>query len=126
MILELFADRLEAAGIGVQGQTIFINSMPDECHEGVLVRPTWEGLERNWEVPGMQTGGIALIARARSYPVADALARRAGDALTITSSETIGEVLVHYARPATTPVPYPETDGGYRECATRIDVCILV
>ncbi|UBM12759.1 minor capsid protein [Cupriavidus metallidurans] len=126
MILEILANKLEEAGFGKKGKDIFINSMPVQCHEGLLVRQTWEGLELDWELPGTHTGGIALISRASKFPKANDLASRAADALTVTSAVEIDDILLHYARPATSPIPYPQTDGGYVECATRIDLCFVV
>jgi hypothetical protein len=121
MNLMPLAQRLEIKGIGAQGSTIFINMIPAECSEGVLLRNKLQGTLIDYELPGYYKAKFQLIVRAKGYQSGDALIRRTIAALLVNDTQ-IGTMYVRYMRPATLPVVFPLSKGNLLEFAVDFDV----
>lgn len=111
MNLEMIADKLQDDGVGRQGVTLFINSMPAECVVGVLLRPPYIGTPIDYELPGYRKTKFNAAVRGRTYSEALALSQRVMESLTFSDVEMTG-VSVKYVRPMAEPVSFPTSEGA--------------
>lgn len=126
MNLKPVADRLSLLGLGVQGQTLFINHFPAIESAGLLLRPPLVGAKLDHDLPGFIKFEFKLIARAKGHVAAETLARDAVDALWIKQETQVGPWFVKYMRPMHVPVAYPISIGELVECNTDIAVCAVI
>lgn len=116
MRLEAIAQWLQTRGVGVVGQTIFINFIPDNI-AGILLRQDLAGTPRNQELPGYVRSPFWLIARAPSYGQAKTLCDAAKAAFELIASQTVDGVNFRYCKPARYPIPYAPSPGQNVELA---------
>lgn len=121
MNLMPIAQALENAGLGMMGQTIFINMIPIECPQGILLRSPLSGTKIDYELPGYYRTKFQLIVRAGSYAAGEALAASVFAALTIKETQ-LGTMYVRYMRPMTKPAVFPLSKGNLLEFAAYFDV----
>lgn len=128
MNLEAIAGLLEDAGLGAQGQSIFINSMPENL-SGFMLREGYSGNWINWDFEGnWYEGDFVLTYRCPKAEYADGMEqiKQAMETLTLLYGATVGEVEYKYMRPRQTPMVYPVSGGGNVEFTVHIDVCFLI
>lgn len=118
------AEKLEADGVGVMADTIFINMIPAECTQGVLLRNPLQGTAINYELPGYYKTKFHVIVRAATYPAGEALIQQVFDSLTLDEVQ-VGSMFFHYMRPATKPVVFPLSKGNLLEFAADFDVVFV-
>lgn len=111
MNLEMIADKLQDDGVGRQGKTIFINSMPADAASGVLLRPPYIGTPIDYELPGYRKTKFNAAVRGRSYSEALALTQKVMESLTFGDVEMTG-VSVKHVRPIAEPVSFPVSEGS--------------
>lgn len=121
MISEQLAAFLESNGIGTQGQSIFVNMMPLDCQQGILIRPEFSGIKYDYELPGYYKGRIRLIARSHTYQGAMTLIANALATLP-TSGGQIDTADIRFIRPIALPVGFPVTLGNYYEALVDLDL----
>jgi hypothetical protein len=119
-----FAARLEAAGLGIQGQSIFINQFPAETITGILLRERVAGAKLDPELPGYIKFQFQLIVRSNSYESGQALVTQAAKALQISNAQ-LDTLFINYCRPAISPVGYPISNGEQTEFNCNINVCCV-
>lgn len=117
------AQLLEDARLGRQGKDIFINMIPAEAPQGLLLRNDLRGTEIDHELPGYYKAGFQLIARSPNYVDGQALIETAIVALTIAQPTQVGGQHFVYMRPRTLPVVFPLSKGSLLEFAVWIDCC---
>jgi hypothetical protein len=125
MNLETIASMLEDAGLGVSGQTLFVNRMP-ETAVGFLLRDGYSGDYINWDYPGWRDGDFMLVYRGPSYSEGKAKIEEAMSVLSLPHGGLVGDVFYNYMRPRTTPLAYPQSNAGNTEFAVHIDVSYIV
>ncbi|MCL2874774.1 MAG: minor capsid protein [Betaproteobacteria bacterium] len=108
------AERLEKEGVGIMAETIFINMIPADAPEGVLLRNKLRGTDIDYELPGYYRTAFQVIVRATTYTAGEALIQRVFDALAVTESQ-IGPMYFKFMRPKTKPVVYPLSKGSLLE-----------
>lgn len=116
------AEKLEADGVGVQAETIFINMIPAEAPQGVLLRNPLQGTKIDYELPGFYKTTFKVIVRAATYPDGSDLLQRVTDSLSV-DNQQIGPMFVKYMRPLTKPVTFPLSKGNLLEIATEFSIC---
>lgn len=114
------AQKMETDGLGVLGETIFINMIPAECHRGILLRNPLRGTAINYELPGYYKAKFQLIARAQDYTQGDTLINAAFVSLTL-SNVTLGPMALQFMRPITKPVVFPLSKGNLLEFAADFE-----
>jgi len=117
-----FVDRLTERGIGVAGESIFINNMPVNCKKGILLRGPSTGTAINHELPGYYKTHFQLIVRAGNEVSADTLMKSAVSALSLKNFDLAG-MHVNYCRPRTKPILFPLSQGGIIEATVNMDIC---
>lgn len=125
MNLEPVITLLEDAGLGVAGETLFIQSFPAEVSEGIMLRPRLTGVKLDYDLPGYLKFDFQLVTRGRNHAATQALAVSAAHTLTIKARTTVGPWTVNYIRPSTIPVGYPISVGEMVEYNTNISACIV-
>lgn len=125
MSLESIAALLEDAGLGVSGQTLFVNRMP-EAANGFLLRSGYSGDYINWDYPGWYEGDFLLTYRGPDYAEGKAKIEEAIEVLSLPHGGTVGDVYYNYMRPRTTPLAYPQSLSGNTEFAVHVDVSYIV
>lgn len=117
------SQRLEDAGVGIQGKSIFINMIPAESARGVLLRNDLRGTLIDHELPGYYRTSFRLIVRSDAYADGQDLITQAVEALRINLATQVGSQRFVYMRPRTLPVVFPLSKGSLLEFAVDIDVC---
>lgn len=121
MNLMPLAQKLEDDGLGLMGTSIFINMIPAECPQGILLRNRLQGTPINYELPGYYKTKFQLIVRAQSYDAGETLIAEAFASLTM-SERALGDVTVRFMRPSTLPVVFPLSKGNLLEFAADFEV----
>ena len=122
MNLMPIAEKLEADGVGVMADTIFINMIPAEAPTGVLLRNPLQGTLIDYELPGFYKTEFKVICRAPNYPDGDALIQAVFDSLTLAEAQ-VGSIYVKYMRPKTKPVVFPLSKGNLLEFSANFTIC---
>lgn len=116
------AEKLEADGVGVLAETIFINMIPAEAPTGVLLRNPLQGTQIDYELPGFYKTEFKVIARATTYPEGEALIQAVFDSLTVVEAQ-VGSMYVKHMRPKTKPVVFPLSKGNLLEFSADFAIC---
>lgn len=126
MILDRLAERLEAAGHGEIARSIFVHFMPDDIAEGIMLRTPLNGHEIDHELPGVRTGEIQFIVRARDFTTGFGLITPAVQAITMLETVIADEngdpqYRVNWLRPMHDPIVYPRSMGNAYEFSVNFD-----
>lgn len=120
MILESVAQHLEDDGVGVRGQSIFINFIP-QGNEGILLRDPFGGFATDPELPAYYRGYFMLITRGREYVRMKTLIEQAVDSLRSQGPRQIGDMQVKYLLPRSLPFSYANSVGDQIEFIVNMD-----
>lgn len=115
------ANKLELEYLGVQGETLFINFMPMECKQGILLRSPLSGTEIDAELPGYYKTQFMLIVRGHDYIAANTLMESCMRTLTMYEQD-LDDIYVKYMRPSTLPVTFPVSDGNFYELKVEFSI----
>lgn len=116
------AEKLEADGVGIMAETIFINMIPAEAPTGVLLRNPLQGTQIDYELPGYYKTEFKVIARATTYQEGEALIQAAFDSLTLAEAQ-VGTMFIKHMRPKAKPVVFPLSTGNLLEFSADFAVC---
>jgi hypothetical protein len=123
MKLTSFTEKMQTAGVGQQGASIFINHMPVDML-GVLLRDPFGGLRLDHELPGFRKGSFQLIVRDKTMAAAQAKMTAAIAAIATELEQDYPQgVKVKYVRQRHDPIAFPVTAGNLQELLVNIDVC---
>jgi len=122
MKLNSIAEILVDAGVGTLRKDIFINFMPGDLTEGILLRDGFSGTKINHYLPGFHKTDFQLIVRSKKFQDGEALIEAAILALTINTRAIHGDMDIHNMRPRSLPFAYPLSPGNLTEFVTQIDV----
>ena len=122
MISDTIASFLEQNSVGTLGVSIFVNTMPLECNEGILLRPEYSGFKYDWEIPGFFMGRVRVIARSANYDNSIQLIENVLAVLPQYET-TIGTTYFRYIRPFQKPQTFPVTQANLFETMFDLDIC---
>lgn len=120
MNLMPIAQKLQDDGLGVMGETIFINMIPAEAPQGILLRNKLTGTEIDYELPGYYRAPFQLIVRAQSYADGESLTKQAFGSLTF-ANLTLDGMTFSRCRPKTLAAVFPLSKGNLLEFAADFD-----
>lgn len=126
MKLEAIAAYLDGLGRGVPGQSLFVNHMPAECFEGILLLDTYAGTQINHYLPGWRDTGFRMVIRSADYPQGKSLADTLVTDLTIQTETAMEGITVRQVLPVNEPRPYRRSAGAYWEFEVDVDIVYLV
>jgi len=112
---------LQTSGLGVPGQTIFLNMMPAEADSAILLRNPLSGTKIDYELPDYYRSQFQLIVRGKSYKAAQAVSDQAIAALTLVNTQ-VGTLYFNFCRPKTEPVAFPLSKGNLIEFNVNFEV----
>jgi hypothetical protein len=120
MRLELLAQVLQDAGIGMIGTDIYVHSMPADVETGVMLRNPLAGTKVDPGLPGYYRSRLQAIVRAQAHADGDQLADRVAKALEMGKrlfNDTDGKLLmqVNYIYLDQLPIVYPWTPANVLE-----------
>lgn len=124
MDLLALATYMQNEGIGTMGQSIFINQIPVETLEAVMIRMPPRGMKFDWELPGYFKGSFQITVRAQTYPAANTLLNSVIAKLNLQKT-TIGSMSINFLRPQTTPSYFPLSKGNLIEAAMDFEICYV-
>ena len=120
MNLKPIAEYLESQGLGTGGRDLFVNYMPEDVQQGILLMNKLSGTPIDWELPGYRRSGFQLIVRHTDDEAGLLMAEQLSDALTLTNTTLTG-MLVKVIRPKHEPVVYPVSKGDYLEISVNFE-----
>lgn len=112
---------LESAGLGVAATSIFINMIPAECPNGILLRNKLQGTRIDYELPGYYKTSFQVIVRSENYASGEAKIASVLSSLTMRDIQ-VDSMYVKYMRPITRPVVFPLSNGNLLEFASDFDI----
>ena len=126
MNLSPLMNRLVTLGLGVKGDDLFLNMLPADATQGVLLRGSLSGTPINYEMPGYFKTTFTLIVRvpAADYEAGLVLMKNVTNALTIENLQVENQFF-NFVRPRTQPVTFPLSNGTALEISTRFDANFL-
>lgn len=119
------ADYLEDGGFGSKSKSIFINQMPVNAKNAVLLRNPIEGTEIDHELPGYYKTYFEMTVRSADYQKGEQKALEISQYMNV-SDALIGDMSVKYLRPCNLPVAYPLSDGDLIEFRVKFDIAFVV
>jgi hypothetical protein len=117
MIFDILEKKLEDAGIGIPGETIFRGFLPSEVEIGVMSRVPLDGIPIDHYIPDRYTGKIQIISRHKDPVLGSAMAEAISKALTVQSTERHeaneerGYAEITQFLPETLPIQFPRLEG---------------
>ena len=126
MKLMPLANLLEAAALGVKGDTLFLDMMPAEAEQAILLRNPLTGTKINHELPGFFQTEFQVIVRSPAglYDNGEALIEKVVAALTLSFTQ-VEDHRFNYCRPRTEPVAFPLSKGNLLEFNVMFDCCFV-
>jgi hypothetical protein len=126
MNLMPLANLLQDEGVGVQGETLFVNMLPISTEFGTLLRSPLTGTKINHELPGFFQADFQVVVRAPAsqYAAGEALIEQVVQALTMNERQVENQFF-NYCRPRTEPAVFPLSKGNLLEFAVQMDCCFV-
>lgn len=113
-VLVEVANHLEAEGLGVVGETIFVNEMPDTCDEGVLIFSTGEGFKQHTNIGRYYRGAATFAVRSRTASAGNSLSQQVFDSMSFEGKQ-LGACRVAVSKPEALPQSFGRNEGGHIE-----------
>jgi hypothetical protein len=120
MNLKALADYLQAQGKGEQGISLFVNEMPADCRQGVLLLAP--GAPINQYLPGYIVAGFRMVVRHTDIAAGEQLAREVSAALKMERETQLPGMLVKLMLPLNEPTNYRRSVGAYWESEVEFDI----
>ena len=119
------AQYLEDNHLGIQAKTIFINQIPVECPNGILLRNKLQGTPVNYELPGYYKTTFQLVVRSNDYTLGNQSVNDVVAALTL-QEVNIDTMHIKFMRPKTLPVVFPISKGNLLEFALDMEIVFIL
>lgn len=113
------ANMIQAAGLGVIGQTIFIGTIPADVKSGVMLRDPMIGVEIDKGMSGFYSADITVIVRDPEVQAGYAKAESISAVLDVANVDA-PEIFISWLHPATKPISYPRGDANDLETSFRL------
>lgn len=118
MIFQVLEKKIAAAGLAVEGESLFRNAMGSEVNVGVLIRPPLTGISIDPFIEGWFKTDIQIIVRHTDPVEGMKLANQISKLLLVEVPEVTtlseGRVSISMFYPKTLPVQFPRLAGnGY-------------
>jgi hypothetical protein len=119
--LYIAAALIENAGLGQTGTDLFIGTIPEDVHVGIMLKDPLYGAEIDDGMEGFFDHEFQVIVRHPRSEEGYALARAVSKALNV-RRQTIDNLYILRMSPQTLPVTYPKGDADKVETSVRIQV----
>lgn len=126
-LLLRLAELLEGEGFGSIGTNIFINNVPFEVTEAIMVRPPMSGFRIDQELPGYFKSTFCVVLRtAGDLGLLEDKALEVSESLTMYEQDIGTEFHINYMRPLQLPYSYPITKGELVECKVDFEFSVVI
>ena len=125
MNLESIAEYLNAQGLGVPGQTVFVHKMPAEVKEGILLLSSLSGTQIDYELPKYRKTKFQAIVRHTNHIGGKELSKQVMNALTLYNHNLTG-MKVKRIRPRHEPIVFPVSKGNLLEFSVNYDAIYVL
>lgn len=115
---------IEGEGLGSQGEDLFLQMLPAEAEQAILLRPPLSGTKIDHELKNFYRGEFQMIVRSHGYVAGEELAKKVVQAITLDNQQVEGQFF-HYCRPMTLPVAFPLSKGNLVEHNVRFEACYV-
>lgn len=132
MIWDILVKKIEDAGLGQQGQSLFVGTIPDSVTSAIMIKPPLSGVRVDPNLPDYFKPSIQLIVRDGDVSAGDAKAQALLDCLTISGEESYpataerGGVQLKLFFPDTLPIRYPRLDGNSYEWSLNFNTAFVL
>lgn len=106
------------------GTKVFRQTIPANQEVAVGVYSPLTGVKIDQELPKYHKDSLQIIARAKTYADAEAIAQAVSDALTIYNQQ-VGDTYIKHLRPRHLPAVYPRSSGDFYEGSVNFDFCFV-
>lgn len=121
MNLMPIANYLAKLNVGVVAKSLFINMIPINVKEGILLRNPLVGTRIDYEMRGRINTEFQVIVRVPDYVKGEVLMKKIFEALTI-DNKTIDGYHITVCYPQFEPVVYPLSEGNLLEFSTDFQI----
>ena len=115
-------NKIHATNIGTKGKNLFVNMMPSEIDNAILLRTPLGGTRIDYYLPGYLKAEFQVIVRSVGYDTGLAVLKQLTDFLTFGELQ-IETQYFNYCRPRSTPSVYPLSKGNLIEYNVLFDCC---
>lgn len=136
MRLEQLATRLQTAGLGTLGSTLFANYMPPTITRGAVLLPSLSGDPINWELGNAWRNNTSfqLIVRetVENFESGYIWTKQLIEALTVNTNTILAalgsapQLNVIHIRPKHDIITYPRSPGGLMEFSVNFDTAFVI
>lgn len=132
MIWDILEAKIEQAGLGVAGQTLFRNTMPHDAPVCIMLRAPLSGIKIDHYLPGYYKPLIQAIVRHHDPVDGSRLAQAVSDTLEVSTEELHpataerGRVRIIKFLPRELPIQYPRLDGNGIEWSLNFETAFNV
>lgn len=124
MNLANLVDLVHNAGHGIKAKTLFMQMMPADAKNAILIRSPLAGTKINYMLPGFFFGEFQVIVRTLATEDGAAIMADVINDLTLVEA-TLGNQFFNYCRPRTQPVAFPLSKGNLVEQTVQFDCCFV-
>lgn len=119
------AKYIAANKLGTVGKDIFVNEMPVQCRNGILVFTSGEGLIRHTDIPNYYRGVVFIAARGTDTAYGAKLSSKLVEIMEM-QGKTVGCCKFIISKPIRFPEAFPRNDGGYVEWLLPVEIYITL
>lgn len=116
---------LEDNNFGIQAKNIFINQLPLECPNGILLRNKLQGTHIDYELPGYYKSHFKLTVRSDNYLKGNQQLNDVVTFLTLQEKQ-IDTMYFKFMRPTTLPTVFPISKGNLIEFTLDFETAFIV
>lgn len=130
MKLNILSKKLQDAGLGVEGQSLFLYELPGTVAEGIVIKSPLDGIKIDHELTNFFKTPIQVIVRSSSHASGELLAAKISDLLSTEQSDIwtdgTNSIRINYCRLVSLPIRYPRSDGNGIEWSLNFDFCYVL
>lgn len=116
---------LEQLGVGTQGTDLFINEIPSECKNGIVLLDSYGGMPINPYLPGYKMGVFRAVVRSTDHDAGLARAFALVETFTVQTEQQLDGILLKMMQPLAEPRRYRRSVGGFYEFEFESDICYV-
>ncbi|RWB95534.1 MAG: hypothetical protein EOQ56_27680 [Mesorhizobium sp.] len=132
MIWDILLTKITDAGLAVENENLFLNTIPAEVNLAVMLKAPLTGVVIDPYLPGYYKPSIQAIVRHTDPVEGEAMASQLSRTLTIAGPEfypangSRGAVKLSLFYPRTLPIMYPRQDGNSFEWSINFNTAFAV
>lgn len=132
MIWDILLTKIKDAGLAVENENLFLNTIPAEVNFAIMLKAPLTGVVIDPYLPGYHKPIIQAIVRHTNPVEGEAIANQLSAALTIAAPEHYpanggrGSVMLSLFYARTLPIMYPRQDGNTFEWSINFNTAFAI